>query len=219
MVTKKSHVNLTEQADKIFHILSKANPKPTTELKYTNDFTLLIAVVLSAHTTDLSVNKATQPLFELYDRPDKMLTLGEAGLKKYIQSIGLFNNKAKNIIALCKILITHYQGNIPNHFEELIKLPGVGRKTANVVLNCLYQRPTIAVDTHVFRVAKRLGLAYGQSPVKVEKELLQVVNKKWLHHAHHWLVLHGRYICKARKPNCIQCVLQAYCNYYKINQQ
>ncbi|AAY62042.1 endonuclease III [Rickettsia felis str. Pedreira] len=200
--------------NKIFEIFSKNNPSPKTELIYKNDFTLLVAVMLSAQATDISVNLATKSLFETYDTTEKILELGEDGLKKYIKSIGLFNSKAKNIIALCKILISNYQSSVPNDFKELIKLPGVGRKTANVVLNCLFGMPTMAVDTHVFRVAKRIGLARGNSPEIVEKELLQIINEKWLTHAHHWLILHGRYICKARKPDCDICPIKEYCEYY-----
>lgn len=202
------------RVDKIFEILSDNNENPKTELEYKNDFTLLVAVILSAQATDISVNLATKSLFEVYDTPEKVLRLGEEGLKNYIKSIGLFNAKAKNIISLCRILIANYHSYVPNNFEELIKLPGVGRKTANVILNCLFQQPTIAVDTNVFRVAKRLGLAKGNSPEKVEAELLQIIGKKWLAHAHHWLVLHGRYICKARKPECAICPLTGYCEYY-----
>lgn len=204
--------------NKIFEILSKNNENPKTELVYKNDFTLLVAVILSAQATDISVNLATKSLFEIYDTPEQILNLGEEGLKKYIKSIGLFNSKAKNIIALCKILISDHQSSVPNSFEELVKLPGVGRKTANVVLNCLFGLPTMAVDTHVFRVAKRIGLAKGNSPEAVEKELLQIIDGKWQGHAHHWLILHGRYICKARKPDCDICPIKEYCEYY-INLQ
>ncbi|WP_342265003.1 endonuclease III [Cardinium endosymbiont of Philonthus spinipes] len=203
--------------DKIFEILSNKNQNPTTELVYTNAFTLLVAVILSAQATDISVNIATKPLFEQCDTPEKMVCLGEEGLKKYIKSIGLFNHKAKNIISLCKRLITHYDGHIPNNFESLLQLPGVGRKTANVILNTLFNEPTIAVDTHVFRVAKRIGLAKGTTPQKVESELLEIIDQKWRRHAHHWLILHGRYICKARKPNCSICPIQTHCAYYQEN--
>ncbi|MCZ6886534.1 MAG: endonuclease III [Rickettsia endosymbiont of Ixodes persulcatus] len=200
--------------NKIFEILSKNNPNPKTELIYKNDFTLLVAVILSAQATDISVNLATKSLFEIYDTPKKILELSEEELKKYIKSIGLFNSKAKNIIALCKILIDEYDGSVPNSFKELVKLPGVGRKTANVVLNCLFSMPTMAVDTHVFRVAKRIRLAKGGTPEVVEKELLRIIDEKWLTHAHHWLILHGRYICKARKPDCDICPIKKYCEYY-----
>lgn len=200
--------------NKIFTIFKNSNENPTTELLYKNDFTLLVAVILSAQATDASVNLATESLFKTYDTPEKILKLGEDGLKHYIKSIGLFNNKAKNIIALCKVLIDEHCGKLPNDFKALIKLPGVGRKTANVVLNCLFAMPTIAVDTHVFRVAKRIGLASGNTPEAVEKELVQIIDKKWLIHAHHWLILHGRYICKARKPCCNICPIKEYCLYF-----
>ncbi|WP_341788484.1 MULTISPECIES: endonuclease III [unclassified Rickettsia] len=205
-----------EIVNKIFEVFSKNNKNPKTELVYKNDFTLLVAVILSAQATDVSVNLATKSLFETYDTPEKILGLGEEGLKKYIKSIGLFNSKAKNIIALCQILISNYDSKVPNNFEELVKLPGVGRKTANVVLNCLFGLPTMAVDTHVFRVAKRIGLAKGNTPEAVEKELLQIIDAKWLSHAHHWLILHGRYICKARKPDCEICPIKKYCEYYRL---
>lgn len=165
----------------------------------------------------MTKNLATKPLFESYDSPENFLELGETNLKSYIEAIGLFHTKAKNIISLCKLLIHHHHGQIPNNFKELIQLPGVGRKTANVILNCLFQKPTIAVDTHVFRVAKRVGLAKGNKPEKVEAKLLQVIDKKWLMHAHHWLILHGRYICKARKPNCPACPIKVYFAYYQTN--
>jgi endonuclease-3 len=200
--------------DEIFETLHKHNPNPKTELEYKNDFTLLIAVVLSARATDISVNKATKDLFPYYDSPQKILELGLAGLKNYIKTIGLYNTKAENIIKLCQILIDKYNSKVPNNLEELVKLPGVGRKTANVVLNCLFGVDAMPVDTHVFRVSRRLGLAYGNSPEKVERELLAIIPKKWQKYAHHWLVLHGRYICKARSPKCHECYLSKYCRYY-----
>lgn len=203
--------------DKIFETLSHKNQNPTTELVYTNGFTLLVAVILSAQATDVAVNIATKSLFERYDTPEKMVCLGEEGLKKYIKSIGLFNHKAKNIIALSNLLINDYGSRVPNTFEALLQLPGIGRKTANVILNCLFNEPTIAVDTHVFRVAKRIGLAKGMTPAKVESELLETIDQKWHRHAHHWLILHGRYICKARKPNCPICSIKGYCTYFKEN--
>lgn len=205
--------------NKIFEVLSSTNATPTTELKYINDFTLLIAVILSAQATDASVNKATKLLFSSYDTPKKILELGEIKLKNYIKSIGLFITKAKNIIALCQILVDKYDSKVPDNFDELIKLPGVGRKTANVILNCLFGQPTMAVDTHVFRVSHRLGLAKGNTPKQVEFELLQVINIKWLQYAHHWLVLLGRYICKARAPNCPICPVKNYCEYYRNSNQ
>lgn len=202
-----------DKIERIFQIFSSSTPKPKTELEYSNNFTLTIAVILSAQATDISVNKATKRLFEQFDTPQKMLLLGEANLKPYIKTIGLYNSKAKNIIALCEILIDKYNSIIPDDFEELIKLPGIGRKTANVILNCAFAKPTIAVDTHVFRVAHRIGLSIGSSPEKVEKDLLKKIPIKWLFHAHHWLILHGRYVCKARTPICSSCSISAYCSY------
>ena len=207
-----------DKIEKIFQIFSSAVPKPKTELEYSNNFTLTIAVILSAQATDISVNKATKKLFEQYDTPHKIFLLGEANLKTYIKTIGLYNSKAKNIIALCEILINKYNSIIPDEFEELIKLPGIGRKTANVILNCAFAKPTMAVDTHVFRVAHRIGLSIGSSPEKVEKDLLKKIPEKWLLHAHHWLILHGRYVCKARTPICSRCSISAYCSYYKENK-
>jgi endonuclease III len=201
----------------IFSTFEQLNPHPKTELEYTNDFTLLVAIVLSAQATDVGVNKATKKLFEIYDTPQKMLDLGIDGLKEYIKTIGLFNSKAKNIIELSKSLVA--QNNIiPDTLEELIKLPGVGRKTANVYLNAVHNLHTIAVDTHVARVANRLGFTSQILPEKVEKDLLNTIPMKWLKHAHNWLVLHGRYICKARKPLCEQCPIKVFCSYYKASQ-
>ena len=201
--------------DNIFETLSASNPSPQTELEFTNNFTLLVAVVLSAQATDISVNKATKPLFGNIDTPEAMRKLGEAKLKEYIKSIGLFNSKAKNIIALSHDLITKHQSQVPESFEDLVALPGVGRKTANVVLACAFGHPTIAVDTHVLRVSKRLGIAQGKTPDKVEAELLKNIPSKWLLHAHHWLILHGRYVCKARKPECQNCIISNYCSFFK----
>lgn len=200
--------------EKIFQIYSKNNPTPKTELEFTNNFTLAIAVILSAQATDISVNKATKLFFETHNTPEKILDLGEDRLKTYIKTIGLYNSKAKNIIALCKILIDKYNSRIPEEFGQLIKLPGIGRKTANVVLNCAFGKPTMAVDTHVFRVSHRIGLSTGKTPEKVEKDLLKKIPSKWLNHAHHWLILHGRYVCKARKPLCTECKIKEYCKYY-----
>jgi len=202
------------KATKIFCKLSESNPDPKTELEYTNPYQLIVAVVLSAQATDVSVNKATKSLFEIVTTPMQMLSIGEEGLISYIKSIGLYKAKAKNVIALSQMLIEEYHSEIPNKFDDLIKLPGVGRKTANVVLNCLFDEPTIAVDTHVFRVSKRLGLAKGNTPEKVEEEILGVVPDKYLRNAHHWLILHGRYVCKARKPECDKCEIAEYCDYY-----
>ena len=197
--------------DKIFSILSKQNPHPKTELEYKNNYTLLVAVVLSAQSTDVGVNKATKKLFAVADNPEKMLQLGEEELKKYISTIGLYNSKARNIISLSKILFEKYNSIVPENLEILQSLPGVGRKTANVVLNCAFGHPTIAVDTHVFRVSNRLGIVHEKDVLKTEIALLKTIPKKWQQHAHHWLILHGRYICVARKPKCEICPLNNYC--------
>jgi endonuclease-3 len=201
--------------DKIFAVFRQYNKHPKTELEYTNNFTLLVAVILSAQATDISVNKATKKLFLYYDSPEKMLELGIEELKNYTKTIGLYNTKSANIIALCQILVSKYNSQVPDKFEQLITLPGVGRKTANVVLNCCFNQPTIAVDTHVFRVSRRLGIAKENTPDKVESELSKEIPVKWLKHAHHWLILHGRYICKAKKPDCDRCKVAKYCEYYK----
>lgn len=203
-----------EIVERIFEIFNSFNVKPATELKYVNNFTLLVAVVLSAQATDASVNKATSELFKIYNKPSLMIELGEDGLKRHIKSINFFQAKAKNVMLLCKQLIEKYDGEVPNSFEDLIKLAGVGRKTANVVLSTLFNIPTIAVDTHVFRVSKRIGLASGDTPLKVELELYKIIDKKWLNNAHHWLVLHGRYICIARNPRCGDCPINQYCEYF-----
>jgi endonuclease-3 len=195
----------------IFKIFQDQQPQPQTELVYSNNYTLLVAVMLSAQATDISVNKATQNLFKIVDNPQKMLEIGEEQLKKYISTIGLFNGKASNIIKMSKILIEKFNGQVPKNFEQLNSLPGVGRKTANVVLNCAFGIPTIAVDTHVFRVANRLGLANENNEEKTEKALLKIIPKNFLPHAHHWLILHGRYICKARKPDCQNCQIAKFC--------
>lgn len=200
-----------EDVNQIFQIFSKQNSQPKTELEYTNNFTLAVAVILSAQATDISVNKATKNLFSKYATPEKIYSLGEDNLKTHIKTIGLYNSKAKNIIAFAKILIEQYNSELPDSFEELIKLPGIGQKTANVILNCAFSMPTIAVDTHVFRLAHRLGLSTAKTPEKVEADLLKIIPSVWLKHAHHWLILHGRYICKARKPNCHTCPISAYC--------
>jgi endonuclease-3 len=199
--------------DEFFRRLAAQRPEPETELNYVNAYTLLVAVVLSAQATDTGVNKATQKLFAKVKTPAAMLKLGEAGLKRHIKTIGLFNAKAKNILALSKILIEKFGGAIPRTREDLQTLPGVGRKTANVVLNVVYGEPTLAVDTHVFRVANRTGLAKGETPEEVEQKLLKVIPQKWLSHAHHWLILHGRYTCKARAPDCPSCIVRDLCAY------
>lgn len=201
------------QREKFFARLAKANPDPKGELHYTNPYTLLVAVVLSAQATDVGVNKATGPLFKVVSTPHDMVKLGENKLKKYIQTIGLFNTKAKNVIALSKLLIEKHGGKVPQSRDELVALPGVGRKTANVVLNIAFGEPTIAVDTHIFRVSNRTGLAPGKTVDAVEAQLEKHVPEKYRLHAHHWLILHGRYTCKARKPECGGCVVYDLCGY------
>jgi endonuclease-3 len=202
-----------EEIERFFELLAARDPNPKGELYSVNPFTLLVAVVLSAQATDKGVNKATKLLFEAADTPQKMLDLGEEGLKRYINTIGLYNAKARNIMGLCQRLVTDFDGNVPNNRQDLESLPGVGRKTANVVLNAAFHEPVIAVDTHIFRVANRTGLAVGKNPLEVEKELMKRIPTKWLSKAHHWLVLHGRYICKARKPLCSTCPVREECHY------
>ena len=194
-----------------FSRLAADNPHPETELESVNDYTLLVAVVLSAQATDAGVNKATRALFARVDTPEKMVKLGEAGLKEHIKTIGLFNTKAKNVIALSHRLIDQYGGKVPANRDALEKLPGIGRKTANVVMNVAFGAETFAVDTHIFRVANRTGLAPGRTPLAVEQKLEKVVPQPFRLHAHHWLVLHGRYVCKARKPECWRCVVVDLC--------
>ncbi len=202
-----------EQAEAFYAALAKANPNPRGELDYINPYTLLVAVVLSAQATDVSVNKATEPLFKVADTPEKMLKLGEARLKGYIKTIGLYNTKAKNVMALSRILVEQFKGEIPRDRETLQTLPGVGRKTANVVLNIAFGLPTIAVDTHIFRVGNRTGLAPGKDVLAVEQQLEKRTPDKYKRNAHHWLILHGRYVCKARKPECPRCVVSEICAY------
>ncbi len=197
----------------IYNRFQKENPKPTTELNFSSPFELLIAVILSAQATDIGVNKATSKLFEVAATPQTMLALGLTELKNYIQTIGLFNNKAKNIWRTCEILIEKYDGIVPKDREGLESLPGVGRKTANVILNTAFGQPTIAVDTHIFRVSNRTGIAPGKNVAQVEKKLLKVTPEKYKMNAHHWLLLHGRYICKARKPNCETCIISDLCEH------
>ncbi|HSH40532.1 MAG TPA: endonuclease III [Arenicellales bacterium] len=201
----------------IFARLRRANPHPTTELRYASPFELLIAVMLSAQATDVSVNKATDKLFKKANTPRAMVKLGESGLKSYIQSIGLFNSKAKNIIRTCEILLEQHGGKVPQTREELEALPGVGRKTANVILNTAFGQPTIAVDTHIFRVANRTRIAPGSTPLAVEKKLMKVVPDEFKRDAHHWLILHGRYVCTARNPHCAECVIEDLCEYKAKN--
>ena len=197
----------------IFERLREQNPSPTTELNYNSTFELLIAVLLSAQATDVSVNKATEKLYAVANTPEAMLALGEEGLKQYIKTIGLFNSKAKNTIKTCQILVEKYGGQVPEDRGALEALPGVGRKTANVILNTAFGHPTIAVDTHMFRVSNRTRIAPGKDVVEVEKKLLRMVPAEFLVDAHHWLILHGRYTCLARKPRCGSCIIEDLCEY------
>ncbi len=201
------------QIETFFEYLSAADPSPTTELSYANNYTMLVAVVLSAQATDVGVNKATAKLFKIADTPQKMLRLGEQGLIEHIRTIGLYRNKAKNVIALSRRLIDQHGGEVPRDRAALEALPGVGRKTANVVLNAAFGEPTIAVDTHIFRLSNRTGLAPAKNVVEVEKKLLKRVPAQYRQHAHHWLILHGRYVCKARKPDCSRCIVAELCQY------
>jgi endonuclease-3 len=197
----------------LFTRLRELNPTPTTELEYTTPFELLVAVILSAQATDVGVNKATRRLFPVANTPQTILALGEEGLKRYISTIGLYNAKAANVIAMCRLLLEQHGGEVPRTREALEALPGVGRKTANVILNTAFGEPTMAVDTHIFRVANRTGLAPGKTVRDVEDKLLRVVPPEFLHDAHHWLILHGRYTCKARVPACPRCPIQDICRY------
>ena len=201
------------RAAAIFARFAAANPDPKGELEYIDPFTLLVAVVLSAQATDAGVNKATGPLFKIADTPKKMAALGEAEVQERIKTIGLYRNKAKNVIALSQKLIAEHGGEVPREREALESLPGVGRKTANVILNTAFGEATIAVDTHIFRVANRTGIAPGKDVLEVERKLLKLVPSPYLRHAHHWLILHGRYVCKARKPDCPTCVIRDLCEY------
>ena len=204
-----------ENIQKFFRLLQEKDPAPKGELNYTNPFTLLVAVVLSAQATDKGVNKATPALFAAADTPEKMTALGEEKIREHVKTIGLFNTKAKNIYRLSQILVEEYGGAVPQTREELVKLPGVGRKTANVVLNIAFGQPTIAVDTHIFRVGNRTGLAPGKTPEKVEQKLEKVIPPDFRLHAHHWLLLHGRYVCKARRPECWRCLIADLCEYLR----
>jgi endonuclease-3 len=210
---KKRRLCLYSPAEvhEIFRRFSIQRPEPKGELEHVNAFTLLVAVVLSAQATDAGVNKATRALFEIADTPGKMLALGEERLGGYIRTIGLWRNKAKNVIALSKTLIDEYDGMVPDDREALTSLPGVGRKTANVVLNMAFGQPTMAVDTHIFRIGNRIGLAPGKTPEQVEEGLIRVIPQEFMRHAHHWLILHGRYVCKARKPDCPACIIADIC--------
>ncbi len=197
----------------IFLRLQAANPHPTTELEYSTPFELLVAVMLSAQATDVSVNAATRHLFPAANTPEKILALGEEKLREYIQRIGLYKTKAKHVMQTCRLLVERHGGAVPQTRGELEALPGVGRKTANVILNTAFGQPTIAVDTHIFRVANRIGLAPGKDVLEVEKKLLKFVPEEFLHDAHHWLILHGRYVCRARKPKCGACIIRDLCEY------
>ncbi len=201
------------EADLFYARLAAANPEPKTELVYTNPFTLLVAVVLSAQATDAGVNRATGPLFAVADTPAAMVALGVEGVTRHIRTIGLFNAKARNVVALSEILLREHGGEVPRDRAALEALPGVGRKTANVVLNVAFGQPTIAVDTHIFRVANRTGLAPGRTPDAVEQGLMRVTPERWRLHAHHWLILHGRYVCRARRPDCPSCIVRDLCRY------
>ncbi|MGX9573434.1 endonuclease III [Mesorhizobium sp. f-mel] len=199
------------EVHEIFRRFSVQRPEPKGELEHVNAFTLLVAVVLSAQATDVGVNKATRALFKVADTPQKMLALGEAKVGEYIRTVGLWRNKAKNVIALSEALIRDHGGQVPDDRDQLVKLPGVGRKTANVVLNMAFGQHTMAVDTHIFRIGNRLGLAPGKTPEQVEQGLLRIIPHEYIRHAHHWLILHGRYVCKARKPDCPLCVIADIC--------
>lgn len=202
-----------KEVHEFFRRLHEIESEPKSDLEWTNPYTLLVAVTLSAQATDVGVNKATKNLFKIADTPQKMLDLGLDRLKDHIKTIGLYNNKAKNVIAMAEILVNEYDGEIPTTREELVKLPGVGRKTANVVLNVAFAQPTMAVDTHIFRVSNRTGLAPGKNVDQVEQNLLKVVPEEFALHAHHWLILHGRYTCKARKPECGNCAVYDLCGF------
>ena len=199
--------------EEFYSRLQEQMPEPKGELNYVNPYTLLVAVVLSAQATDVGVNKATGPLFKVADTPEKMVALGEVKVRNYVKTIGLFNAKAKNVIALSKLLIEEHSSEVPTDRQALEKLPGVGRKTANVVLNIAFGEPTIAVDTHIFRIGNRTGLAPGKTPLAVEKKLEKNTPPHYKLHAHHWLILHGRYVCKARKPDCPACVVSELCRF------
>lgn len=201
----------------IFARFKAHNPHPATELEYSSPFELLVAVVLSAQSTDKGVNLATRKLFPKANTPEKILSLGEADLRDAVKSIGLYKTKAKNIMATCSLLIQHYDGKVPRTREQLEELPGVGRKTANVILNTAFGEPTIAVDTHIFRVANRTGIARGKSVLEVERKLLKSIPEEFRHDAHHWLILHGRYVCKARRPECALCIINDLCEFKEKN--
>lgn len=207
----------SQQINEIFCRFRNANEKPITELQAPNNFTLLISVVLSAQATDKSVNKATEPLYKVADTPEKILALGEEGLISYIKSIGLYRSKAKHVIELCSILVEKFDSKIPDTREALQSLPGVGRKTANVILNVVYGKPTMPVDTHLLRISPRIGLSNGTTPETVEEDLLHCIPEEFMQHAHHWLILHGRYICTARNPKCTECPIQDICMHNNLD--
>jgi endonuclease-3 len=211
--TLKKMALQAKETHEIFYRFSENRPDPRIELEFSSPFTLLVAVVLSAQATDKGVNKATPALFAVADTPYKLLELGEERLKELIKTIGLYNTKAKNIIALSKKLVEDFGGEVPNNLEDLMKLPGVGRKSANVMLNSIWGHPTIAVDTHVFRVSNRIGFCTTKTPEATELALLEAVPEEWRPRAHHWLVLHGRYVCKARKPDCSKCIIRDICKF------
>jgi endonuclease III len=213
MARKRSTRLPPPDVEAIFGAFAAETPEPTGELNYTNAFTLLVAVVLSAQATDAGVNKATPALFAAADTPEKMVALGQQGIEDRIKTIGLYRNKAKNVYALAQALIASHGSQVPQTRAELESLPGVGRKTANVVLNIAFRQPTIAVDTHLFRVGNRTGLAPGKTPLEVELALLEEVPQQHLLHAHHWLILHGRYVCKARRPECWRCIIRNWCRF------
>ena len=206
--------SLRQRVIKIFQILKSHNHAPTTELVYSTPFELLVAVILSAQATDISVNKVTKSLYKIANTPQQIIDLGLDNLMHHIKTIGLYKTKAKHVYATCKLLVTSLNSEVPDNFETLITLPGVGRKTANVILNTIFGKPTIAVDTHIFRVSNRLGIAAGTTPLIVEQKLQQIIPQRFKMHAHHWLILHGRYVCKARTPLCAQCNINKYCDTY-----
>ena len=208
-----SSVLSREQVISLFERFKSENPVPKTELIATNNYTLLVSVVLSAQATDKSVNKATEYLYQKVDTPEKMLELGEEGLIGYIKYIGLYKNKAKNVIALSKILIEKFNSEIPKTREDLMSLPGVGRKTANVILNVVYGEKTMPVDTHLLRISPRIGLSFGTTPESIEMDLLKIIPDEYMQHAHHWLILHGRYVCTARNPKCSECLISDICQH------
>ena len=212
-VTNRDTAVNRDKRTAIFRTLRERMPSPKTELNYETPFELLVAVILSAQATDVGVNKATAKLFPVARTPESIFALGAAGLKPYIRTIGLYNSKAENIIKTCRILLDRHDGEVPRTRQELEALPGVGRKTANVILNTAFGEPTIAVDTHIFRVSNRTGIAKGKTPLEVEKRLLRLTPDQFKQDAHHWLILHGRYVCKARKPRCGECPILAWCEY------